>query len=296
MKVSEAFDVGIIPASYKSIVPLKCKCGSDLEVSNTLTRMWCPSSKCDWKQIARMNKMLTSFGVKDIGESYCANLWVEMQYFGIADSHVNVFNLPFSRYPATYSVDVSYKKFNNIQSVVRLNNFGSGMYLGTLVSKLALPDLDINARKLFNGFNSISEFNSKTKEKYGSIYNYVKYVFGTGIMSKKIYNVIRDFYRDIQIAERIFKTKSAVEREIRVSITGRVKRAGRFTRSQYLSYCNDICDGFAEIVDVNPGPSILCVIADEPSQNSTYNYGANNNMIITSDNFVNWLKEQVSDA
>ena len=114
MKVSEAFEKCIIPKKYENIVPLRCKCGAELEVSDNLTKLWCPSDKCTHKQIARMNDMLNNFGAKNIGISYCTRLWKEMERCGLDDSHMNVFLLPYYEYPDGNSQEVTLKKFNEI--------------------------------------------------------------------------------------------------------------------------------------------------------------------------------------
>ena len=295
MKVSEAFDSGLIPESYVGIIPLKCKCGADIEVNESLTQMWCPSDKCTYKQIARMNNMLTNFDVKDIGESYCGALWNEMCRYGLGESHMNVFLLPYNEYPEVYGPEITLKKFNNIQAAVKDSLFNGGYSLGELVSKMSLPYLDINARKLFYGFNTIQDMQRYASRRYSDhcIYRFLKDRFGGDVSVRKILHTLSEFYDDIIIAQKIFGTKKAVFRQIKVSITGRITNYGSYTRKEFVRVCNKLCDGVAEIVDVSPSSEIVWVIADNESDSSKYLYGEDNNILISSTGFVRWLQEEV---
>lgn len=297
MTINDAFNAGIIPEQYKGVFPTHCRCGSEIEITESLTKMWCPNERCDWKQIARMNNMLTNFGVKDIGEAYCKELWECLKYEGLDDSYVNVFRLPFHKYPEINSKEVTAKRFNNIQSAVRDSWYDGGLYLGELIAKLSLPGLDNNARKLFFGFNSLQDMvnalNKHYNENVNGLYRYIQSMFGYGVASRKIYESIRIFKQDILTAQRIFNVKEPVYKSIRIAITGSITRAGKYTRKNFIKYCNNICNGVAEVVDGSASSSIMFVVADSPSDSSKYAYGRNNDCLITSDKFVEYLKSEV---
>ena len=55
LKVSEAFNNGVIPIKYKNVVPNSCKCGAELEVNDSLTKLWCPSDKCTHNKATRIH-------------------------------------------------------------------------------------------------------------------------------------------------------------------------------------------------------------------------------------------------
>ena len=297
MKVSEAFEKGIIPMKYDGIVPTKCKCGADIEVSDSLTKMWCPSDKCTSKQIARLNDMLTNFGVKNIGLAYCAQLWHELERCGLGDSHMNIFLLPYYEYPNCNSSDVTLKKFNAIQDVVKDSLYNGGYTLSELVSKMALPGLDLNARKLFAGFNSVREMQVYSRMRYKNddypLLRLIQARFGTGTMCVKMAHTLAQFGEDIVIAQKIFGMRKSVSKEIKVSITGRVTAYGSYSRKDFLREINKICDGYAEIIDVNPSSEIEFVIADDYVNSSTYDYGEEYGLLINSRDFVDWLKKEV---
>lgn len=295
MKISEAFECGLIPKEYDDVFPIYCKCGSEIEVSDNLTRMWCPNEKCDSKQIARMSKMLTKFEVKDIGDSYCADLWEEMKRFGLAQSHMNVFLLPFSEYPQTYTIDVTLKKFKSIQAVVKDSIFNGGYTLSHIVSNMALPGLDINARKLFAGFRSVKEMQVYCRNTYGSdgLLKFVQSKFGSGVACVNVLHTLAKFGSDIEIAERIFNIKKSTGRTIKVAVTGRISDAGSYTRKEYIKYCNDLCNGDVEIIDTAASSSVMFVIADDYIDSDKYRYGEENNILISSLGFINWLNSEV---
>ena len=297
MKVSEAFDAGIIPAKYKGIVPMQCKCGADLEISETLTKLWCPSDKCTHKQIARLDTMLSNFGVKNIGLSYSKRLWDELVRCGLDDSHMNIFLLPFYEYPDCNSVDVTLKKFNDIQNVVKDSIYNGGYTLSELVSKMALPGLDLNARKLFYGFNTVEEMQRYARLRYKNddypLLRLVQDRFGSGVSCVKVIHTLAQFGNDITIAQKIFGMRKATTREIKVAITGRISNYGRYTRKEFLRQVNLLCDGYAEVIDVNPSSEIEFVIADDEVDSSTYDYGVEYDLLISSNHFVDWLKEEV---
>lgn len=297
MNVSEAFDKGIIPMKYIDIVPKRCKCGCELEVSESLTKLWCPSDKCTNKQIARMNEMLNNFGVKSIGLSYCKRLWYEMERCGLDYSHMNVFLLPHYDYPEGNSAEVTLKRFNDIQNVVKDSIYNGGYTLGELVSKMALPGFDLNARKLFNGFNSVKELQLYARSRYSKsstpIYSLIQDRFGYGVTSRRVLHLLSQFGEDITIAQNIFGIRKCSSREIKVSITGRISSYGVFSRKEFLREVNKICDGVAEIIDVNPSSDIEFVIADDVVNSSTYDYGEEYGLLINSRDFVKWIKEEV---
>lgn len=295
MTIDEALVSGLIPIEYSGIFPRKCRCGADIEVNEILTKMWCPSEKCTSKQIARMDKMLTAFGVKDIGESYCRELWYEMERCGLGDSHMNVFLLPFDEYPSSHSIEVTLKKFTNIQNVIIESHFNGGYTLGEIVSKMSLPGLDTNARKMFAGFSSIREMKAYANRNfYGrGVRGLVCDRFGYGVMADKVMHTLATFCTDIVIAQKLFTIRKSVPNEIKISITGRISLAGTYTRKEFLKYVNKLCDGVAEIIDVAPSSQIEWVVADDSSDSSTYYYGEENDLLITSRDFVDWLKSEV---
>ena len=295
MKISEAFECGKIPMSYKGVFPEHCQCGAEIEISDSLTKLWCPNEKCDKKQIARLRKMLAKFEVKDIGESYCEDLWECLVRNDMSESHMNIFRLPYSEYPNTYQPEVTMKKFNSIQNVVKDSLFNGGYTLGNLVANMALPGLDMNARKLFAGFNSVEEMQLYARKMYGEygLLTLIRRRFGKGVMCQNVVHTLAVFGSDIRIAQKIFNVKKAVSQEIRVAITGRITDIGRYSRKEFLKYCNDLCDGIAEVVDVSPSSSILFVVADDYINSSTYEYGEENNILINSVDFVDWLKDEV---
>ena len=297
MKVTEAFESGLIPMSYKDIIPTTCKCGAELEVSDTLTKLWCPSDKCINKQIARMCNMLSNFGVKNVGLTYCKYLWREMERCGLEDSYMNVFKLPFYEYPDINTPNVTLKKFNEIQNVIRDSLYSGGYTLGDLVSKMALPGLNMNARKLFYGFNSVEELQLYARLRYKNdeypLLRLIQDRFGSGISCVKVIHTLAQFGNDISIAQELFGMRKAAKREIKVSITGRISIYGKYTRKEFLREINKMCDGLVEVLDVNPSSDIEFVIADDVVDSSTYEYGEDYGLLINSRDFVDWLREEV---
>lgn len=295
MKVEEAFQSGLIPKEYIGIVPFKCKCGADNEVSDTLTRMWCPSNRCYNKQIARMNKMLTAFDVKGIGEEYCRSLWNKMEMVDLEDSYVNVFKLKLSDYPDDYGEEVTKKKFNSIQAVVMESIYSGGYSFGEVVSNLCLPGLDNNAKRLFQDFDGLKDFIGSTTASFGKygVYKYVSELFGYGVLTDQIVSTISEFAHDILIAEKLFLIREPVSVYIQIAMTGKVSNAGSFTRKEFVKYCNEICYGKAEIIEAGASSKTKFVIADFPSDSSKYNYGQSKGILITSDKFIEYLKQEV---
>ena len=295
MTVEEAFNSGLIPASYRGVIPEKCKCGADNEITDTLSNMWCPSNRCYNKQIARMSRMLASFGVKGIGDEYCKLLWREMEYACLDDSFVNVFKLKLSNYPDEYGCDVTVKRFKSIQGVIADSIYSGGYSFGEIVSNLTLPGLDTNAKRLFANSRGLRDFIQQCNTMYGEygVYYYIADLFGYGIQTEQIVNTINKFSHDIIIAENLFLIREPVDKHIQIAVTGKISRIGNFTRKEFVRYCNEICLGKAEIVESGASSATMYVVADSPSNSSKYNYGYRKGILINSEEFIDILKKEV---
>ena len=300
MKITEAFSKGIIPKSYEGVFPLRCTCQEELEVNESLTKVWCPNPNCGCKHSARLTKMLTNFGVKGVGPAYCEKLWEAMERHGYGNSHVNVFHFPLSLYPMSSVVTdtTTLKSFQAIQKVLAQNLLGAGDTFSSIVSKLALPNFNINAKNLFDGCNSLEEFDERAYKEYPASDNprlsLIQSCFGSGVQSEIIYSTLTTYEEDIRIAEDTFNIRPEASEKMYICITGKVSKAGKFTRDQFVAYCNNLPNTKYEVVNVDAGPRVACVVADEPSSSRKYSYGKANDILITSDVLVSYLRNEVN--
>lgn len=298
--VEEAKRIGIIPPALVrndsgdlNIFPDRCVCGSQNIISRNLKRAMCCNPRCKIKLGYALAELFSRFGVKGIGDKTCLKM-IDGVYDKLTyKSHLEVFLMPYSKYPAslygTVAGDSIYAACINIRQ--------HSMTFAGMISMIGLPELNTSAGDIFRGINSFTQLYNEMKQAGGV----ARYCSNRGVYDpNKIYWLYTSL-ADIMIAEKIFpKLRNEGIRKIRICITGMVSINGnRVTKKEFVDFCNKVAcydDGtqLFEIENTSAKESCLYVVADYPSTTSKYLAGAARGVIITADGFITKIKEAVS--
>lgn len=288
MKISEAIERNIIPKEYEGILPSVCPtCDEELEVTNTLTRIWCSNPFCGRKNDMRLATLLANFGVKGIGESTSEDLMrcIERFHDNVHSSEhyekhdivgslppdiyspLEIFCLPLHYYPYRNSSEVNKKRYDDIQAILKKKyNFAD------VISKLGLPYFNKIAFKLFAGFSSYKEFVERTNDG-ASMDSLIRYRLGYGETGRNAINVMSYYIFDFVLVDKLFTYLPKVKRNINIVITGEITKAGRFTRNKFIDYLNE---EFAGVFHITNGKALTTcdyIVADAPSSSTSYTAG-----------------------
>lgn len=285
MLVLEAKKSGLIPNEYWDVVPDTCPdCGKPLSITYNRKTLLCDNPYCDVKIIKRMAEMLSNFGIKGTGESYCEQLfyriwdyreelikkgedyrYIKEDRFGI--SPLEIFKLPLNEYSKVYNSAVREYKFNCIQSVL------SKKYLFTdVVAKCALPGLKVNANKLFYGCESFEDFYNKTN-KLQELESYVNRIYNYGDLADNMIMTIKMYLPDFIYMDKLFKYKKLPKETIKIAITGEINKIGNMSRDVFVSNMINLSEGTINIVNSKALASVSYIIADSNNGSRTYNSG-----------------------
>ena len=127
----------------------KLYCGEPLEITETLTKLYCANPFCPEKGVMRLQAMLKDLGVLNLGEAKCRKLMVN---FGVYNPYAIFAYEPSDG--ALYegcSMDFSHKIFEQIENV-------RTMALWEYVKYGNLPGLRDNARKLLGSYVELEDF------------------------------------------------------------------------------------------------------------------------------------------
>lgn len=180
-----------LPLKFVEVLPDVCEeCGSLLSISETLTSLHCSNPRCKDKLIMRMKAMCKDLGIVDFGESTISKF---IDYYGITN-HLNFFDL---RPGYILSDEVSDKVSEKvIEQVMKKKDF----LLWEFVQVANLPFIQTSARKIFQGYNSISEAYIDIEE--GGV-DFIREKLGilkdgsVSLQALKIYSTLIEFKDDL---------------------------------------------------------------------------------------------------
>lgn len=199
IKVNELKANGIFPKDFLDILPTKCSCcGSELEVTETLTVLSCTNSNCLEKGVHRLLLLLKDLGVKSLGESKCRAF---LKKFNTNNPYAILLYEP-SKDGALYdgcSMDFSYSIYNQLNEVRE-------MLLWEYVKIGNIDGIQDVVRKLFSSYKSIDGF-------YSDLYEYgvelVQELIGLKVDSTVSVKAIN-----------VYNTLVAYEKELRSGVIG----------------------------------------------------------------------------
>lgn len=150
MKVSELQN-SELPKDFIAVIPTHCEiCGSELEITESLTMLYCPNPFCKEKSVHRLLAMLRDLGVKNMGEAKCRAF---LDHFETTNPYAIFMYEPDIDGPLYEgcSMDFSYSIYEQI-------NERRKMLLWEYVKIGNLPGIRDSARKLLGDYDDLEEF------------------------------------------------------------------------------------------------------------------------------------------
>ena len=231
-----------LPLRFVEVLPDDCEeCGSPLAISETMTGLHCSNPRCKDKLIMRIRAVCRDLGIVDFGESTISKF---IDYYGVTN-HLNFFDL---RKGMILSDEVSDKVSEKvIDQVVRKKDF----LLWEFVQVANLPYIRTSARKIFQGYNTLTEAFQDIEE--GGV-DFIQSKLGiakedtVSLQAMKVYSTLMEFKEDLLEGEECVNIISITgKRELNVVCSDQV--GGNFhKKSEFYAY---IKETFGDIVHVN---------------------------------------------
>lgn len=241
-EVKQNYDNYGLPFKFVEVLPDTCEeCGSPLAISETMTGLHCSNPRCKDKLIMRIRAVCRDLLIVDFGESTISKF---IDYYGVTN-HLNFFDL---RKGMILSDEVSDKVSEKvIDQVVRKKDF----LLWEFVQVANLPYIRTSARKIFQGYNTLTEAFQDIEE--GGV-DFIQNRLGiakedtVSLQAMKVYSTLMEFKEDLLEGEECVNIISITgKRELNVVCSDQV--GGNFhKKSEFYAY---IKETFGDIVHVN---------------------------------------------
>ena len=293
--VIEAKNKKIIPEDYIDFFPEHCECGSEIIVKRELTQLQCCNPRCKLKMGYMLSEMLDRFGCKDIGPATCLSVMNEMERKLDYYSPVEMLSLPYEKYPLTLS---GAKGDDFLRAVTKIRK--TKLTLADLVAKLAIPTLEENGRRIFEAYSSVMDLLKQAVSEGG---------IGEFMEHRDIHDRMKMFYLK-EFMEDIARAQIALQDNIRlkafsnidICITGSISPQGISVRNkrEYIDYLNDIAttssgERLIEIRMTSAKHSVKYIVADYASSSDKYRVGKEREVLITSTELMNQIREVVQE-
>lgn len=142
--ISEAIENNLISSECSDILPKKCKCGSDLEINESLKWLECTSKSCSYSVITGIEKI---FNMLDIHISEDDIIKIVNKLNIISPYQILILNRGVEKHISNISID--YDKLSEFRNTPH--------YLYEIVELCGDESIEKIAKTLFFGFNSFDE-------------------------------------------------------------------------------------------------------------------------------------------
>lgn len=241
-EVKQNYDSYGLPLRFVEALPDTCEeCGSSLAISETMTGLHCSNPRCKDKLVMRIRAVCRDLGIVDFGESTISKF---IDYYGVTN-HLNFFDL---KEGMILSDEVSPKVSEKvIDQVIRKKDF----LLWEFVQVANLPFIQTSARKIFQGYNNLTEAFDDIEE--GGV-DFIQKKLGiakedtVSLQAMKIYTTLMEFKDDLLEGEECVNIISIEgKKELNVVCSDQV--GGNFhKKSEFYAYCKE---NFGDRVHIN---------------------------------------------
>lgn len=290
ISVKQAKEDGLIPQEYWRVFRDKCECGSDMIISKNRTFIKCCDPRCPIKLGKMLSQTFANFGMKNISDGTTLPLMKEIIHVKGIYSHIAALRLDSSWKPLNLFGVKGEIYYDNLDQI-----YSKRYTVGDLVSKLSIPTLDTTAKKIFDVYPTLD---SLIKRGNGDLRIPLR---KCGIYDTKVVYYLDTYFEDIKTALELFKNNifTTIYETVDIVVTGSVSPEGIYmSRNEFIDYINSLTmlqDGRQIIGFKLSGAlqSVDYIIADQPSNSRKYKVGLERNVLITSTEFVNLIRELV---
>lgn len=261
LSLIDAYNNKVLTDSSLKFMPKVCRCGQDLEISDSLTTLRCSNKNCSSYTVSRSQRICDRLGI-NLSKDDLLNLIDEI---GIVSPYqiLEIDNLRYIgrvSYTIIENADTVANKVSDIKNIE--------VDISEVLSWCGIDSIAKIANQIAYGFNSFDEFFIELERAQVSFLNErlgVK-VPETCILTHKIYNEILSIKDELFYAESLLKIKTHTKR-LFIAFND---NCGRYiNKTEVLRYLNDTFDYvFVHTELVNDRTDILIKHLDQ----SNYKY------------------------
>ena len=223
-------DVVQLPSEFLAVLPEKCTCGSDFEITEMLTQVSCPNPHCINKAAQRLAAMLAHIGVKDMGDALCKEFYTKIPLYS-----------PYVVFCVTPDDEARFKGSKITRRVLEnLCNQLADNRTYTLAdfAKIGFfPGIQDSSYKLFSAYNSMEAFYTDFDAQGSKLIAKLLDKPESSITVSNTCATLTTFRKDLLQGEKLVTIKS-VSKTINICISTAV--GAPFTsKSQYVKYLQD---------------------------------------------------------
>lgn len=296
--VKEAKEIGWIPPVYieepdSGAFPDHCVCGSENIVNEKLTRCMCCDPRCPIKSGLALSELFTRFKIKGLGDEVCKEIFNLALPKLQTGSYVEVLSLTEDDFPDYFVFSARGELFFRSLAKIKKEKY---TFL-EMVGNLGLPSIGSNVSKSLEGIES----GIQLEREIGCIEDIEMFCLERGIQDVEFIYNLRVFLPDILVGEAILSEsmRRTGLQTVNVCITGRVNCNGvSMTKKDFISMCNrcSIDDSGVQLFEIKMTQaleSVNYIIADSKSNSAKYRAGLRRGVLITSNDFVSKIEEEV---
>ena len=244
IKINDIRENELLPGYIVDIIPNKCECGAEIVLTNSLKQAYCSSDTCYVKIANRMYKMAQKLNLSsvtiDICKYICKNYEISSPYQlflmeQVLENEDNKQDEP--------------KGFR--QAINDISGRDKNMSLWEVVDLSCIPDIEMVAKKLFYGYNSIGDaFDDIEYDKASFIAEKLGIKSSeTSVLAVNIYNQLMEHKDELMFGETQFSIIDNERDTIYIAIDGYIE--GFKNKSEFIHYLNKLLDYKVNILITN---------------------------------------------
>lgn len=240
MKVTEAFEQGILNEYYKPFINDTCECGSPLHITRNRKRYYCENPRCIIQLVKMAENMLKKMNVLGLGK---ARLREIMR--GREDTILQLWVNPFVPLGIKNEMEKFCKKPISYRRAIQM---------------LSIPGFNKKAYKLFDGIDSYKQYVEDVQREQSLDLWLFKKLGRTGLEYDFIKKTLILFDKELYGLHYVFNIKEQARVTLRLVISGNPK--GYKNKEVYIQHLNEIGGKYFEFELCSAVASVHFIIAD----------------------------------
>lgn len=258
--IKEAIDNRLLSPDILNSIPTHCKCGAELQFTESLTELQCTNTQCIYGTSRRLNKLLHQLNITTWTESDCDNICKQFNFTTpfqvflskqITDNNIKVDIIDFDK--KVKEIEAIKAKEIELWKIVKYANI---RYISTL------------AEKMFSSYDSMYEAYTDIEKGQVSFISEKLGIYNNepSVLAILIYDELNSHKEELLFAETQFKIIKHTANPIRIAIADSV--SGYLNRSDFLNELNNRYYGKVSFVldsSITEDTKILVVETDNTS-------------------------------